>query len=73
MGEVLTMTSRNGTVLTAKLIDAWFDANDMFVVKQIFSADQHSVQVILVDEDSKLDEREELSLSLIFCVSQGPK
>ena len=66
MGEVLTLTSLNGTVLTDKLIDAWFDANEMFVVKKIFSTDRRSVEVILIDEDSKLDERkkgEELSLS----------
>lgn len=69
MGEVLTLTSVNGTVLTDKLIDAWFDANEIFVVKRIFSADRHSVDVILVDEDSERNEQEaEEQLSVSFSV-----
>jgi hypothetical protein len=74
MGEVLTLTSLHGTVLTDKLIDAWFDANEMVVVKKIFSADRHCVEVILIDEDSTVDERkegEELSCSHLLCFEGG--
>ena len=74
MGEVLTLTSLNGNLLTDKLMDAWFDANEMFVVKKIFTADRHSVKVIFIDEDSKLDQRKRCAeLSLIACVLKGPK
>ena len=36
MGEILILKSLNGRILTNKLIDSWFDTNEMFIIKKVF-------------------------------------
>ncbi|CAF0760382.1 unnamed protein product [Adineta steineri] len=51
MGEILILKSINGRQLTDALVNSWFDANEMFVTKTIFSHDRYSVEVTFIDED----------------------
>ncbi|UJR29070.1 hypothetical protein I4U23_010284 [Adineta vaga] len=51
MGEILILTSINGCLLTNKLIDSWFDANEMYIIQKIFSNDRHSVEITFIDEE----------------------
>ncbi len=52
MGEILILKSINGRILTNKLIDSWFDTNEMFIIKKVFSNDQYSVEITFIDEES---------------------
>jgi hypothetical protein len=52
MSEILILTSINGRILTNKLIDLWFDTNEIFITKKIFSQDQYSVEITFIDEES---------------------
>jgi hypothetical protein len=52
MGEILILKSINGRILTDKLVDSWFDTNEMFVTKKSFSDDRCSVEVTFIDEES---------------------
>lgn len=52
MGEILILKSINGRILTNKLIDSWFDTNEMFITKKNFSNDQYSVEITFIDEES---------------------
>ncbi len=52
MNEILILKSINGRILTNKLIDSWFDTNEMFITKKTFSNDQYSVEITFIDEES---------------------
>jgi hypothetical protein len=54
MSEILILKSINGDILTNKLIDSWFNANEMFIMKKNFSSDRYSVEITFIDEESKI-------------------
>jgi hypothetical protein len=58
MSEILILTSINGRILTNKLIDLWFDTNEIFITKKIFSQDQYSVEITFIDEESMKQKNE---------------
>ncbi|CAF2872505.1 unnamed protein product [Rotaria sp. Silwood2] len=51
MGDTLILKSINGQRLTDKLIISWFDANEIFITKKVFSDDRYSVEITFVDDE----------------------
>ncbi|CAF0771834.1 unnamed protein product [Rotaria sordida] len=51
MVDTLILKSINGQILTDKLIISWFDANEIFITKKVFSNDRYSVEITFVDEE----------------------
>ncbi|CAF3660388.1 unnamed protein product [Rotaria sp. Silwood1] len=51
MGDTLILKSIDGQRLTDKLIISWFDSNEIFITKKVFSNDRYSVEITFVDEE----------------------
>ncbi|CAF4962927.1 unnamed protein product, partial [Rotaria magnacalcarata] len=51
MSETLILKSINGNQLTEKLINSWFDINEIFITKKSFSDDRCSIEITFLDEE----------------------
>jgi len=57
MSEILILKSINKSILTNKLLDSWFNTNEMFITKKNFSHDRYSVEITFIDEESKIERK----------------
>jgi hypothetical protein len=57
MSEILILKSINKSILTNKLLDSWFNTNEMFITKKNFSQDRYSVEITFIDEESKIERK----------------
>jgi len=67
MGEILILKSINGRLLTDQLIDSWFDANEMYITKKIFSYDRYSIEITFIDEESMKIQTKKRTIHFFIC------